>query len=353
MAVVAAVTARSPSPASPSSGWLWPLIGTAASIAFASAFSLTLRVLRGLAASRTAALHPPQAILVLGGDRLRERLAGRFAALLATPHHSSASSHPSKEASPSSSSSGNSGAAGGLAFDSIFTSSPKPLVEGTLDPLPPAHAAASGTLPVFISSGHDDAADVMMGEGVAAARLRVDNHALDTVTNFTTMLRTFQRLKITHVLVVTSDYHMPRAALLAAIVLRTHGIAFSTVSLPSKRDLYKIKNGARRTIVKGGDVGISEALLEALGDGSGAAGGRFVKGRGEEEGEFKEEIGEVEAETKIRLERDRLRGLLWLVTGWHGAELLRFTRPQRYRLHKQKPLSVFPVSKGTAVNSGK
>ncbi|CAI5477271.1 unnamed protein product [Closterium sp. Yama58-4] len=209
--MVAAVTARPPSHAAASgasAGWLWPLIGTAASIAFASAFSLTLRILRGLSASRTAALHPPQAILVLGGNRYRERLAGRFAALLAAPHQP----------------------------------------DGTLDSLPPAHAAASGKLPVFISSGNDDAADVMMREGVAAGRLRVDNHALDTVTNFTEMLRTFQRLKITHVLVVTSDYHMPRAAMMAKIVLQTHGIAFSTVTLPSRPETCK-KGGASETMV--------------------------------------------------------------------------------------------------------
>ncbi|CAI5480385.1 unnamed protein product [Closterium sp. Yama58-4] len=226
MAVVAAaVTARSPSSASASgasAGWLWPLIGTAASIAFASAFSLTLRILRGLSASRTLALHPPQAILVLGGNRYRERLAGRFAALLAAPYQpvtgnlSSVISTSSNSGltqdrgtgnadNISSSGSGSGGGGGGgssaaasgsgavaacLAFDPIFTSSPKPLAHGTLDSLPPAHAAATGKLPVFISSGNDDAADVMMREGVPAGRLRVDNHALDTVTNFTTMLRT-------------------------------------------------------------------------------------------------------------------------------------------------------------------
>ncbi|CAI5519713.1 unnamed protein product [Closterium sp. Naga37s-1] len=205
MAVVAAaVTARSPSHASASgasAGWLWPLIGTAASIAFASAFSLTLRILRGLSASRTAALQPPQAILVLGGNRYRERLAGRFAALLASPvigvtqdKNTSRRDSIASSSGGSGSGSGNAGsssaAAACLAFDPIFTSSPKPLAHGTLDPLPPAHATASGKLPVFISSGNDDAADVMMREGVAAGRLRVDNHALDTVTNFTEMLRT-------------------------------------------------------------------------------------------------------------------------------------------------------------------
>ncbi|CAI5510243.1 unnamed protein product [Closterium sp. Naga37s-1] len=287
MAVVAAaVTARSPSPASASgasAGWLWPLIGTAASIAFASAFSLTLRILRGLSASRTHALHPPQAILVLGGNRYRERLAGRFAALLAAPYQpvtgnlSSASSSSSNSGLTQDKSTGNrdfissSGSGGGdsssaaasgsnaaaaacLAFDPIVTSSPNPLANGTLDPLPPAHAAASGKLPVFISSGNDDAADVMMREGVAAGRLRVDNHALDTVTNFTTMLRTFQRLKITHVLVVTSDFHMPRAAMMAKIVLQTHGIAFSTVAGPS----------AQMTWIRGGPCALHPGNMASL-----------------------------------------------------------------------------------------
>lgn len=48
------------------------------------------------------------------------------------------------------------------------------------------------------------------------------------------------------------------------------------------------------------------------------------------------------SEGLVRRERDRLRALLWLITGWHGAEFLRFTKPNRYREHKKK--GVEPVN---------
>lgn len=219
------------------SDWVVPVVGTAAALLFTSAFVTTLRVVRGFLAARDAAFDPPQAILVLGGDKQRERLAAKFAV---------------------------------GAGASNFTTG--------------AHAGSVKLLPVYLSSAHDDAYNVMRKGGLHPARLHVDNRALDTVTNFTTMVDTFEAEAITHVFVVTSDYHMRRASLLANLVLRSRGIAFTPISLPSSADA---------------DSG-------------------------------------VEAETRTRAERDRVRVLLWLLCGWHGAELLRFTRPNRYREHKKK-----------------
>eukprot|EP00897_Mesotaenium_endlicherianum_P005998 jgi/Mesen1/5426/ME000027S04800 len=114
------------------------------------------------------------------------------------------------------------------------------------------HAAGALQLPVYVSSAHDDVAEVMRRAGVPPARLHLDNVALDTVTNFT---------------------------------------------LPSSPSSSSSSPAAAQ-----------EARRRAA------------------------------AETRLRLERDRCRALLWLLTGWHGAELLRFTKPARYKNHKRKPL---------------
>ncbi|GBG60910.1 hypothetical protein CBR_g16030 [Chara braunii] len=76
---------------------------------------------------------------------------------------------------------------------------------------------------------------------------------------------------------------MRRAALLAGLIFRSGGLAFTPVSLPSSKD-----------------------------------------------------VREQCSETTTRIERDRIRAILWLLIGWHGAELLRFTKPNRYRLHKMR-----------------
>lgn len=217
--------------------WLGPVLGSAAVVVFSSTFASTYRLFRALAAAEDARLDLPQAILVLGGDRDREHLAAKFAA----------------------------GAA-----PKVYSSS--------------KHAANVKLLPVYVSSPHDDAGRVMRRVGVHPSRLHIDNRALDTVTNFTTMVSSFKAANYSHVYMVTSDYHMSRAAMLANIILRTNGITFTSVSLPSEQE------------------------------------------------------DAAKSETRIRRERDRVRAILWLIFGWHGADFLRFTKPNRYREHKKKDI---------------
>lgn len=69
--------------------------------------------------------------------------------------------------------------------------------------------------------------------GASTERLHLDYSATDTVTNFTTILPQLQRQNIKHIYLVTSDYHMSRAQAIAAIVLGSHGIAFTPISVPS------------------------------------------------------------------------------------------------------------------------
>lgn len=69
--------------------------------------------------------------------------------------------------------------------------------------------------------------------GIDEQRLHVDTRAVDTVTNFTTLVKDFSQQKIQHIYVVTSDFHMPRARAIATIVLGSQGITFTPVPVPS------------------------------------------------------------------------------------------------------------------------
>jgi uncharacterized SAM-binding protein YcdF (DUF218 family) len=101
------------------------------------------------------------------------------------------------------------------------------------------------------------------GLGVSRDRLTLDYQAVDTVTNFTTLVKTFRRQRVHHLYLITSDYHMPRACAIATIILGSHRIAFTPVMAPSLKP----------------------------------------------------------SESPLRICRDMLRSWLWLTTGWSGANL--------------------------------
>jgi len=69
--------------------------------------------------------------------------------------------------------------------------------------------------------------------GVPEQRLKLDGRATDTVTNFTTLADDFAQNKIQHIYLITSDYHIPRAKAIAAIVLGSQGIVITPVPVPS------------------------------------------------------------------------------------------------------------------------
>ena len=122
-----------------------------------------------------AKLREPQAILVLGGDTQREH----FAADLARQH--------------------------------------------------PA-------LEVWVSSGSNpEYAEWLFQEAnVEPVRVHLDYRAVDTVTNFTTIVRDLKAREIQSVYLVTSDYHMRRATIIGQIVLGRYDIVFRTVPVPSE-----------------------------------------------------------------------------------------------------------------------
>lgn len=128
----------------------------------------------------------PQALLVLGGDKQRELFAAKFA-----------QNHPS--------------------------------------------------LPIWVSSGTNPefAQWVFSEAGIKPDRLHLDYRAVDTVTNFTTLVDELQAKGIESVYLITSDDHMRRAQIIGEIVLGSRGISFKPVAVPSGRTPEPIEKAVR------------------------------------------------------------------------------------------------------------
>jgi uncharacterized SAM-binding protein YcdF (DUF218 family) len=90
-------------------------------------------------------------------------------------------------------------------------------------------------LPVWISSGAppEYAERVFQKAGVELDRLNLDYQAVDTVTNFTSVVDRLRQKNIRSVYLITSDYHMRRAQVIGEIVLGSRGINIQPVSIPS------------------------------------------------------------------------------------------------------------------------
>lgn len=93
------------------------------------------------------------------------------------------------------------------------------------------------SLEVWVSTGETPqrSTAIFRSAGIAGDRVHLDYRAVDTVTNFTTLVSDLQQRQIQHIYLVTSDFHMPRAKAIATIVLGSQGIAFTPVAVPSDR----------------------------------------------------------------------------------------------------------------------
>ncbi|MEB3360444.1 MAG: YdcF family protein [Synechococcales bacterium] len=111
--------------------------------------------------------------------------------------------------------------------------------------------------------GPERAYPIFQALDVSTDRVTLDYRAVDTVTNFTTLVNDFKAHRIRHLYLVTSDYHMPRACAIATIILGSYRIAFTPVVAHSHRS----------------------------------------------------------PESPLRILRDMIRSWLWLVTRWSGASL--------------------------------
>lgn len=77
--------------------------------------------------------------------------------------------------------------------------------------------------------------EILKKFGVSGERLHLDGAATDTVTNFTTLVDDFVDADLQHIYLITSDYHMRRARVIASIVLGSRGIVVTTVAVDSSR----------------------------------------------------------------------------------------------------------------------
>lgn len=91
-------------------------------------------------------------------------------------------------------------------------------------------------LPVVISSGMPEvkSRQFFAQVGIGRDRLVYDHQAVDTLTNFTTLLPQLQTTQIRHVYVITSDFHQARSRLLAYFIWGSHGIAYQFVTIPTQ-----------------------------------------------------------------------------------------------------------------------
>ncbi|MFM2311922.1 MAG: hypothetical protein RLZZ04_1198 [Cyanobacteriota bacterium] len=91
-------------------------------------------------------------------------------------------------------------------------------------------------LPIWISSGSPQgyAQKIFHNAGIASDRLHFDYRAKDTVTNFTTLVDQLKAQGIDSVYLITSENHMRRAKIIGEIVLRSRGIDFQPISVPSQ-----------------------------------------------------------------------------------------------------------------------
>ena len=93
------------------------------------------------------------------------------------------------------------------------------------------------SLEIWLSSGTppDNARGIFRNAGITNTRLHIDTRAVDTVTNFTSLVKDFKKRHFQHLYIVTSDYHMARAEAIATFVLGSQGIAFTPVAIPTNQ----------------------------------------------------------------------------------------------------------------------
>ncbi|MBE9096858.1 YdcF family protein [Tychonema sp. LEGE 07203] len=102
-------------------------------------------------------------------------------------------------------------------------------------------------LPIWVSSGSNpEFAEWVFSEaGIKPDRLHLDYRAVDTVTNFTTLVDELKGRGIESLYLITSDDHMRRAQIIGEIVLGSRGISFKPVTVPSGRTPEPMEKAVR------------------------------------------------------------------------------------------------------------
>jgi uncharacterized SAM-binding protein YcdF (DUF218 family) len=92
-------------------------------------------------------------------------------------------------------------------------------------------------LEIWVSTGTppDIVCPIFQTAEISNDRLHLDYTAVDTVTNFTSLIPEFKQRGIKHLYVITSDYHMARSKVIATLILGSQGITFTPLSVPGRQ----------------------------------------------------------------------------------------------------------------------
>ncbi|MEB3158743.1 MAG: YdcF family protein [Synechococcus sp.] len=91
--------------------------------------------------------------------------------------------------------------------------------------------ARSLQLPLVVSGGSNPeyAHWLMVEEGLSESQVALDYRAEDTLSNFTTLVDDLRAAGVQHVLLVTSEDHLPRALTVGSVVAGSRGIRLTGV----------------------------------------------------------------------------------------------------------------------------
>lgn len=92
-------------------------------------------------------------------------------------------------------------------------------------------------LPVWVSGGSNPeyTYGVFSDAGINLKNLHINREAVDTVTNFTTLVDELKAKGIHSVYLITSDYHMRRAKTIGEIVFGSRGIYIKPIAVQSNQ----------------------------------------------------------------------------------------------------------------------
>jgi uncharacterized SAM-binding protein YcdF (DUF218 family) len=102
-------------------------------------------------------------------------------------------------------------------------------------------------LQIWVSSGspEDYVEKIFKNRGIASDRIHLDYQAIDTVTNFTTLVDDLEARGIKSVYLVTSDSHMRRAIVISEIVFGSRGITVKPIAVPSNSPPEPVEKSLR------------------------------------------------------------------------------------------------------------
>jgi uncharacterized SAM-binding protein YcdF (DUF218 family) len=91
-------------------------------------------------------------------------------------------------------------------------------------------------LEIWVSSGlsREQALEIFQAVGIPKTRIHIDCRAVDTVTNFTSLVADFKARNFQHLYIITADFHITRAKAIATFVFGSRGIAFTPVAISNQ-----------------------------------------------------------------------------------------------------------------------